>query len=111
MRAPRQSKSDRNSPKSSSLPPAGTGTGCGSLSRWPQGFKQAVGQAGRVEDCAKQNERLPCVLFARSFQQNLTHLRIAGKPLRALQKPDVELSFRGTQVRDEFGVITLRVID
>src|SRR5437016_4985323 len=81
--------------------------------RWlrPQGFEQAVGEPGCVQDFTQQQQAAPCVLVPRHLDQNLAHFRVTSKTLRALEQPDIQLTFRGSQIADKFRVITLGVID
>src|ERR1700733_3038228 len=92
---PRRNRRGKNSPKSLRTPPSayavGSNPGCLRL----QCLKQALGKAGRIENRAQQEERPPGVFLARRFDQDLAPLRAAGEALRALQKPNVQLAFRG----------------
>ena len=53
----------------------------------------------------------PGVLVTRDLDQDFAHLRVAGETLRALQQPDIKLTFGGAQVADEFRVVALGVVD
>src|SRR6266852_6834253 len=76
----------------------------------PQSFEQAVGESGCVQDFAEQQEAAPGVLVTRDLDQDFADRRVARETLRALQQPDIKLTFGGAQVGDKFRVITLGVV-
>src|SRR5579864_1285158 len=113
MRSPPQSKRDRNLPRSYASPPFSTAAAAGrrALERFgPQRLEQALGQAGRVENRAEQQKTTSRVRMPGHFQEHITHFAIADETLRALQQPDIELALGGAQVRNQLGVVALRVI-
>ena len=73
-------------------------------------FQQSFGKAGSIEDGAQQKETSARVFLPRCLQENFTNFRVAGESFRTLEQPYVELSFCGSQIGSEFGVIVLRVI-
>ena len=52
---------------------------------------------------------LRIVMFGQA-QQRLAHCRIAPKPLRSIDQPQIQLILGGPDVRDQLRVISLRVV-
>src|SRR5260370_3943555 len=93
----------------SGLSPAGRGA-VGTREFRTQSFEQAVGESGCVQDFAEQQEGAPGVLVTRDLDKDFADRRVVRETLRAVQQPDIELTFGGAEVGGGLRVIALGVV-
>src|SRR4029077_11889289 len=78
---------------------------------WLEHLKQALGQAGIVENGTEQDQAHARIFVPRDANQSLMQIEVAVKALGAVDEPEIHLIFHCADIGDELSRVAFGIVN